>query len=113
MTEEKSVYLLPIPAPRYEDEKNYTLAAVVYNQEGKVICTKRAALNVGTGSTAQLIFATNLGTGIVDDESYYRYPIIANRFYRFDGLALQFDPSNPFEVIVENGWEGEPEMDFE
>ena len=113
VTEEKSVYLLPIPAPGYEDEKNYTLAAVVYNQEGKVICTKRAALNVGTGSTAQLIFATNLGTGIVDDESYYRYPIIANRFYRFDGLALQFDPSNPFEVIVENGWEGEPEMDFE
>ena len=113
VTEEKSVYLLPIPAPGYEDEKNYTLAAVVYNQEGKVICTKRAALNVGTGPTAQLIFATNLGTGIVDDESYYRYPIIANRFYRFDGLALQFNPSNPFEVIVENGWEGEPEMDFE
>ena len=113
VTEEKSVYLLPIPAPGYEDEKNYTLAAVVYNKEGKVICTKRAALNVGTGSTTQLIFATNLGTGIVDDESYYRYPIIANRFYRFDGLALQFDPSNPFEVIVENGWEGEPEMDFE
>lgn len=113
VTEEKSVYLLPIPAPGYEDEKNYTLAAVVYNKDGKVICTKRAALNVGTGSTAQLIFATNLGTGIVDDESYYRYPIIANRFYRFDGLALQFDPSNPFEVIVENGWEGEPEMDFE
>lgn len=113
VTVEKSVYLLPIPAPGYEDEKNYTLAAVVYNQEGKVICTKRAALNVDTGSTAQLIFATNLGTGIVDDESYYRYPIIANRFYRFDGLALQFDPSNPFEVIVENGWEGEPEMDFE
>ena len=113
VTEEKSVYLLPIPAPGYEDEKNYTLAAVVYNKYGKVICTKRAALNVGTGPTAQLIFATNLGTGIVDDESYYRYPIIANRFYRFDGLALQFDPSNPFEVIVENGWEGEPEMDFE
>ena len=113
VTEEKSVYLLPIPAPDYEDEKNYTLAAVVYNKDGKVICTKRAALNVGTGPTAQLIFATNLGTGIVDDESYYRYPIIANRFYRFDGLALQFDPSNPFEVIVENGWEGEPEMDFE
>ena len=87
VTEEKSVYLLPIPAPGYEDEKNYTLAAVVYNKYGKVICTKRAALNVGTGPTAQLIFATNLGTGIVDDESYYRYPIIANRFYRSAGKA--------------------------
>ena len=45
-TEEGAAYLLPIPAPAYDAEKNYTLAAVVYNTEGQVICTKRAALNV-------------------------------------------------------------------
>ena len=45
-TEEGAAYLLPIPAPAYNAEKNYTLAAVVYNQAGQVICTKRAALNV-------------------------------------------------------------------
>lgn len=113
-TEEGAAYLLPIPAPDYDAEKNYTLAAVVYNQAGQVICTKRAALNVTAedGST-HLIFATDLGTGIVDDESYYRYPIVANRFYRFDGLKLTFDPSNPFEIEVEKGWEGNPDLDFQ
>ncbi len=111
-TEEGAAYLLPIPAPDYDAEKNYTLAAVVYNSEGQVICTKRAALNIGTGNQAELIFATDLGTGIVDDESYYRYPIVANRFYRFDSLELTFDPSNPFEIEVEKGWEGNPDLDF-
>lgn len=111
-TEEGAAYLLPIPAPAYDAAKNYTLAAVVYNQEGKAICTKRAALNIGTDGQAELIFATDLGTGIVDDESYYRYPIVANRFYRFDSLELTFDPSNPFEIEVEKGWEGNPDLDF-
>ena len=113
-TEEGAAYLLPIPAPAYDAEKNYTLAAVVYNSEGQVICTKRAALNVKDGDgIGHLIFATDLGTGIVDDESYYRYPIVANRFYRFDGLELTFDPSNPFEIEVEKGWEGNPDLDFQ
>ena len=113
-TEEGAAYLLPIPAPAYDAEKNYTLAAVVYNQAGQVICTKRAALNVKDGDDiGHLIFATDLGTGIVDDESYYRYPIVANRFYRFDGLELTFDPSNPFEIEVEKGWEGNPDLDFQ
>ena len=113
-TEEGAAYLLPIPAPAYDAEKNYTLAAVVYNTEGQVICTKRAALNVEDDKgIGHLIFATDLGTGIVDDESYYRYPIVANRFYRFDGLELTFDPSNPFEIEVEKGWEGNPDLDFQ
>ena len=111
-TEEGAAYLLPIPAPTYDAVKNYTLAVVVYNKEGKAICTKRAALNIGTDGQAELIFATDLGTGIVDDESYYRYPIVANRFYRFDSLELTFDPSNPFEIKVEKGWEGNPDLDF-
>lgn len=115
-TEEGAAYLLPIPAPAYDAEKNYTLAVVVYDKDGKAICTKRAALNIGTGGQAELIFATDLGTGIVDDESYYRYPIVANRFYRFGTTAtpleVKFDPSNPFEVEVEEGWEGQPDLDF-
>ena len=52
----------------------------------------------------------------MDDESYYRYPIVANRFYRFGTtdtrLEVKFDPSNPFEVVVEDGWEGQPDLDF-
>lgn len=112
-TEEGAAYLLPIPAPTYDAEKNYTLAAVVYNRAGQAICTKRAALNVmAEDGSNHLIFATDLGTGIVDDESYYRYPIVANRFYRFDRLELTFDPSNPFEIEVEKGWEGNPDLDF-
>lgn len=76
-TESQSVYVLPIPAPEYNNAVNYTLAVVVYNQSGGIIATKRAAL----AANGELIFNTDLGTGIVDDESFYRYPIVANRFY--------------------------------
>ena len=108
-----SAYALPQEAPSTGEEKNYTLAVVVYNAANKVICTKRAAL----AKDGKLIFATDLGTGIVDDESFYRYPIVANRFYRFgkagEEMPVTFDPNNPFEVIVEEGWEGMPDLDFD
>ncbi|HJA84407.1 MAG TPA: hypothetical protein H9785_10630 [Candidatus Bacteroides intestinavium] len=115
ITEVQSGYVLPIEAPGIDEEKNYTLAVVVYTQEGekyRAICTKRAAL----AEDGNLIFATDLGTGIVDDESYYRYPIVANRFYRFGTgskpLEVEYDENNPFEVIVEPGWEGMPDLGF-
>ena len=112
-TASASAYALPKEAPAPDAETNYTLAVVVYNEEDKVICTKRAALR----EDGQLIFATDLGTGIVDDESFYRYPIVANRFYRFgtadNQLLVEFDPSNPFEIEVEKGWEGNPDLDFQ
>lgn len=107
-----SAYALPQEAPGTGEEKNYTLAVVVYNTDGEVICTKRAAL----AKDGKLIFATDLGTGIVDDESFYRYPIVANRFYRFgtesQAMEVEFDENNPFEVIVEPEWEGMPDLDF-
>lgn len=121
LPQQQSTYVLPQEAPTGNAGKNYTLAVVVYttgeNGNYKAICTKRAALSVtGTDGQAELIFATDLGTGIVDDESYYRYPIVANRFYRFGTtdaeLTIEFDPSNPFEVEVEKGWEGQPDLDF-
>lgn len=107
-----SAYALPQEAPSTGEEKNYTLAVVVYNKANEVICTKRAAL----AKDGKLIFATDLGTGIVDDESFYRYPIVANRFYRFgtesQAMEVEFDENNPFEVIVEPEWEGMPDLDF-
>lgn len=111
-TEEKAVYVLPIPAPAETDATNYTLAVVVYNLEGMAIASKRAALAIdGT-----LIFNTDLGTGIIDDDSFYRYPIVANRFYNLGNadspLNVVYDPNNPFEVIVEDSWEGIPDMGF-
>lgn len=111
-TNSQSVYVLPIPAPEYNNPVNYTLAVVVYNQEGEIIATKRAALAVN----GELIFNTDLGTGIVDDESFYRYPIVANRFYNLgnadEPLNVEYDPNNPFEVVVEDGWEGIPDLGF-
>lgn len=111
-TDAQSVYVLPIPAPEYGNAVNYTLAVVVYNQEGEIIATKRAALAVD----GELIFNTDLGTGIVDDESFYRYPIVANRFYNLGNadapLNVKYDPNNPFEVVVEDGWEGIPDLGF-
>lgn len=116
VTSARSAYALPQEAPERNSEKNYTLAVVVYNAEGAPICTKRAALGVTDKTGSHLIFATDLGTGIVDDESYYRYPIVANRFYSFgttdNPLPVEFDPSNPFEIEVEKGWEGNPDLDF-
>ena len=110
--ERNAIYLLPIPAPEFTDETNYTLAVAVYDTERKVICTKRAAL----AADGYLIFNTSLGTGIVDDELYYRYPIVANRFYRFGTedapMEIIYDPLKPFEVIVESTWEGMPDLDF-
>lgn len=111
-TNSQSVYVLPIPAPEYDNPVNYTLAVVVYNQKGEIIATKRAALAVD----GKLIFNTDLGTGIVDDESFYRYPIVANRFYNLGNadapLNVNYDPNNPFEVVVEDGWEGIPDLGF-
>ena len=116
ITKVQSGYVLPIEAPGINEKTNYTLAVVVYTKEGennyRAICTKRAAL----AEDDNLIFATDLGTGIVDDESFYRYPLVANRFYRFgtkdSPLKVEYDENNPFEVIVEQGWDGMPELDF-
>lgn len=111
-TEEKAVYVLPIPAPAKTDATNYTLAVVIYNDEGMAIASKRAALAID----GELIFNTDLGTGIIDDESFYRYPIVANRFYNLGNadspLNVVYNPNNPFEVIVEDTWEGIPDMGF-
>ena len=104
-----SAYVLPKPAPTIDSNKNYTLAVVVYNAENKVICTKRAAL----AKENNLIFDTSLGTGIIDDGSFYRYPIVANRFYRFGDdkpLDVVYDPQNPFEILIDPNWEGKPDM---
>lgn len=112
-TADGSAYVLPIEAPAYDSKTNYTLAVVVYNSDGQAICTKRAAL----AENGKLIFDPSLGTGIIDEESFYRYPIVANRFYHFgqvgNEMEVKFDPNNPFEIIVEEGWEGMPDLDFQ
>lgn len=103
-----SAYVLPKPAPE-AGSTDYTLAVVVYNAENKVICTKRAAL----AEKDNLIFDTSLGTGIIDDGSFYRYPIVANRFYRFGDdtpLIVEYDPQNLFEILIDPNWEGKPNM---
>lgn len=114
MTAPVSAYVLPAPAPSWDNkDKNYTLCVAVYNTEDKIICTKRAALAEG----GQLIFNSSLGTGIIDDESFYRYPLVANRFYRFGTanggqLTVDYDKLNPFEVVIEPNWEGMPDLDL-
>ena len=113
MTAPVSAYVLPAPAPSWDNkDKNYTLCVAVYNTEDKIICTKRAAL----AEDGQLIFNSSLGTGIIDDESFYRYPLVANRFYRFGTakvpLTVDYDKLNPFEVVIEPNWEGMPDLDL-
>lgn len=110
-TYEGSTYILPIPGPDITDATNYTLAVAIYNASGTVITTKRAKL---TDQSGNLIFNTSLGTGIIDSESFYRYPIIANHFYKFGNpektIEIVYNANNPFEVIVDDAWEGEPDL---
>lgn len=71
-------FLLPMPAPTDAD---YTLMVefIPEGATGIVGDVRRVKLAVGPDGT--LVYDTELGTGIIDDPSLYRYPIVANQFY--------------------------------
>lgn len=71
-----SAFALPIPAPA--DQNTYTLRLELLNQKDEVLSTRRIKLpkndDLNHGETGG-------GTGIIDTESAYRFPIIANHYY--------------------------------
>ncbi|GFH98518.1 FimB/Mfa2 family fimbrial subunit [uncultured Phocaeicola sp.] len=76
-TVSKGVYVLPTPAPPAADSYNYTILIEVVATDGSIVSSKRVKLTAGD----ILDSSTGQGTGIIDQESDYRFPIIANHFY--------------------------------
>lgn len=82
-TVSKGVYVLPTPTPPAVDSNNYTVLIEVMATDGSTVSTKRVKLTPGD----ILDSSTGQGTGVIDQESDYRFPIIANHFYSIGTAA--------------------------
>ena len=69
-------YVLPAPAP--SGTGNWTLRIELVDKDGNVLNFRRAKLPEGDKLDPGI---TGGGTGIIDTESAYRFPIVANHFY--------------------------------
>lgn len=76
-TVSKGIYVLPIPAPPAVNSNDYTVLIEVVATDGTTVSSKRVKLTPGD----VLDSSTGSGTGIIDSEADYRFPIIANHFY--------------------------------
>ena len=80
-------YVLPAPAP--SGTGNWTLRIELVDSEGNVLDSRRAKLPEGDKLDPGI---TGGGTGIIDTESAYRFPIVANHFYALGS------PENPIDL---------------
>lgn len=80
----KGSYVLPVPAPPTVSEDDYTLRVELLKDE-HILRYKRVKL----GNDDPLDSSTSSGTGIIDTEGPYRFPIVANQFY---GIGSADDP---------------------
>ena len=80
-------YVLPAPAP--SGAGNWTLRIELVDATGEVLDFRRAKLPEGDGLDPGI---TGGGTGIIDTESAYRFPIVANHFYALGS------PDNPIDL---------------
>ena len=103
-------YVLPIPAP--EDENNYTLRIELTDTNGTVLDTRRAKLpeddELDQGDTGG-------GTGIIDTESAFRFPIVANHFYAIGSPKSPIDlEGSGMDIIItiDPTWAGEEDLEI-
>ena len=80
-------YVLPAPAP--SGTGNWTLRIELVDKDGNVLDSRRAKLPEGDELDPGI---TGGGTGIIDTESAYRFPIVANHFYALG------NPDNPIDL---------------
>lgn len=81
-------YVLPAPAP--SGTVDWTLRIELVDKDGNVLdYSRRAKLPEGDGLDPGI---TGGGTGIIDTESAYRFPIVANHFYALG------NPDNPIDL---------------
>ncbi len=105
-------YLLPMPAP--SGHKKYTMRVELVNLEGGV-CTVLKTIRVKFKAGDKLDHGqTGGGTGIIDTESTYRFPIIANHFYAIGRPAMPIDLNgNGAEIVIELDptWDGNDDLE--
>lgn len=106
----KGSYVLPVPAPPTVNENDYTLRVELVNN-GKVLLYKRAKL----GNDDPLDSSTSSGTGIIDTQGPYRFPIIANQFYGIGSADKPIDMGGGDDIVitVNPDWEGEGTLPLE
>lgn len=103
-------FVLPIPAPA--DKEKYTLRIELVNEQGQVLDVRRAKLpkndELDHGNTGG-------GTGIIDTESAYRFPIVANHYY---GLGSPHKPIDlkgsgaDLTITVDPTWNEEADLEL-
>lgn len=83
----KGVYILPTPAPPATGSNDYTVIIELTASDGSVLRSTRVKLSAGDS----LDPSTSSGTGIIDSEADYRFPIIANHFYSIGSSTKAID----------------------
>lgn len=83
----KGSYVLPVPAPTPVNASDYTLKVEITDASGNILRSTRVTLS-GTDDSNS---STGNGTGVIDPQGVYRFPIIANRFY---GIGTKNLPIN-------------------
>lgn len=83
----KGSYVLPIPAPAPVSTNDYTLRVELVDASGAILKSKRITL-AGTDDSNS---SPGNGTGVIDSQGIYRFPIVANRFY---GIGTSLAPIN-------------------
>lgn len=83
-------YVLPVPAPPVVNSNDYSVKIEIVDAGGNVLYTQRMKLSAND----VLDPTTSSGTGIIDTEGVYRYPIIANHFYSIGSSA------QPLSIVI-------------
>lgn len=83
----KGSYVLPAPAPAPVNVTDYTLRVELISPTGTILRSNRVTL-AGTDDSNS---SPGNGTGVIDPQGIYRFPIVANRFY---GIGAPLTPIN-------------------
>lgn len=91
----KGSYVLPVPAPPTVNENDYTLRVELVNGS-QLLRSKRAKL----GNDDPLDSSTSSGTGIIDTQGPFRFPLIANQFYGIGSADKPIDMGGGDDIFV-------------
>lgn len=83
----KGSYVLPVPAPAVVNANDFSLKVELVDAAGNTLRSARVTLSDSDDSNS----STGNGTGIIDPQGVYRFPIIANHFY---GIGTPLVPIN-------------------
>lgn len=103
-------FVLPVVAPA--DKEKYTLRIELLNAAGQILSVRRAKLpkddSLDHGSTGG-------GTGIIDTESAFRFPIVANHYYGLGGPGKAIDlkgSGTDLTITVDPSWDEEADLEL-